>query len=294
MKYLIHKGYQGWGDRLQSLSYCIDFAKKTGRLLFIDWSDPLWSQGDIAYGFDQYLGLRDIPRLASIKDIPEDASVYPIYWTGKLDEKPGIWVHSKRTALEIMLTNDRPEDVVVYTAIGYRKWSADTIISHLILKEALITEIQRKLASIPGSDFYAVHLRGNDRPSNIRQCQNIGKQVNDLRLTNPLPVILVSDDHTLVTEWMKIVPDTILITEATHKILTGGVGTHMVPPEKLDKFHLTKGQLNLELLSDFFVYAMGKIYFTNNQASTFSSMAKLLGTFDMSRTILLELFARKG
>jgi hypothetical protein len=292
-KYLIHKGYQGWGDRLQSLSYCLDYAKKTGRYLYIDWMDPLWGQGDPSKNFYQYFGLQGINQIESIDEIPADVTVYPSYWNKKLNEKSGIWIHSKKTILEVKLDLDRPEDVVVVTAIGYRQWSAETITAHLTFQPPLITEVKRKLALIPNKDFYGVHLRGTDRTTSIQTCINIGQQLFELSKLTSFPIVLISDDSHLVSEWLKIMPDTILLTETTHKLNGLGLGTHMIPPEKLEKYGITKEGLILELLSDFFVYSLAKFHFTNNAASTFSQMAKLLGTFDPSRIILEKAFIEK-
>jgi hypothetical protein len=286
-KYIIHKGYQGWGDRLQSLSYCLEYAKKTGRYIFIDWNDPLWSQGDLRCNFYRYFSLEGVNEISCIDEIPKSSTVYPAYWYGKLEEPGGIWIHNKRSALEIRLDLERPEDVVVHTAIGFRKWSASTIADSLRLKPTLLDVVKYKLSLIKDDKYYAVHLRGTDRCTTLSICKDIVEQISKLPV---LPIVLISDDQQFVKEWFLHAPDTILATQTTYKLNGLGLGTHMLPPEKLSKYNLTKNELNLDLLSDFFVYALGTIHFSNNKSSTFSQMAKLLGTVDETRSKIEKFF----
>ena len=41
-KYVLLKGVEGFADRLQCLLQVIDYAKKTGRILVLDWRDADW------------------------------------------------------------------------------------------------------------------------------------------------------------------------------------------------------------------------------------------------------------
>ena len=44
MKFVIFKGFEGFGDRLQCLLQIIQYSNITNRILVIDWSDEHWSK----------------------------------------------------------------------------------------------------------------------------------------------------------------------------------------------------------------------------------------------------------
>ena len=50
-KYILLKGYEGFGDRLENLLQTISYCRKTNRVLVVDWSDYMWTN-DLNYGFD--------------------------------------------------------------------------------------------------------------------------------------------------------------------------------------------------------------------------------------------------
>ena len=78
MKYLIVKGFMGFGDRLESLKMAVAYALKHNLQIYVDWRDPLWSHGD--NDFYTYFKLVNMRVLKSLNDIPADASYYPPFW----------------------------------------------------------------------------------------------------------------------------------------------------------------------------------------------------------------------
>ena len=44
MKFVLFKGVEGFGDRLQCLLYIIEYSIKTNRILIVDWNDIEWCQ----------------------------------------------------------------------------------------------------------------------------------------------------------------------------------------------------------------------------------------------------------
>jgi len=45
MKYLIVKGWLGFGDRIESLKMAVAYAIKHNLQIYVDWRDSMWSHG---------------------------------------------------------------------------------------------------------------------------------------------------------------------------------------------------------------------------------------------------------
>jgi hypothetical protein len=43
MKYLVVKGWLGFGDRLETLKMAVKFALDHKLQIYVDWSDEMWS-----------------------------------------------------------------------------------------------------------------------------------------------------------------------------------------------------------------------------------------------------------
>ena len=85
MKYLVVKGWLGFGDRMESLQMAVKFALYYKLQIYVDWRDSMWTHGD--EDFYTYFKLVNIPVLNSLSDIPEDATVFPPFWKDKLNQQ---------------------------------------------------------------------------------------------------------------------------------------------------------------------------------------------------------------
>lgn len=286
-KYVIHKGYQGLGDRLQALSYTLEFARRTGRLLYVDWSDVQWGQGDPANGFGAYFEVcgDGVRMLRSLDEIPRGASVYPDAWKGRLAEPAGPWIHPDRAKLEVHLEQDRKEDVVVHTTVGFRRWSGDVLGSLLRPTEPVMAALRSKRMLLR-EPYACVHLRGTDRsggaaPTATESCAALHAQLVGAKARHPdgIQVVVVSDDRAYVDAWTSLEPASHLATGVTTAVVCGaGEGTHTLGTRRLEASGITKGELLMDLLTDFFVFALSNERFANNEQSTFSAMAKVVAT----------------
>ena len=81
MKYLVVKGWLGFGDRLESLKMGVAYAQKYNLKIYVDWTDSMWSHGNET--FYTYFKL-NIPSLESLDDIPDDATYHPVYWKDRI------------------------------------------------------------------------------------------------------------------------------------------------------------------------------------------------------------------
>jgi sugar/nucleoside kinase (ribokinase family) len=72
-RFLLCVGCEGLGDRLQTLTHAIRYARESGRTLVVDWRDPVW--GD---DFHRYFSIVGLPwRAALPPDALEEDSVWP-------------------------------------------------------------------------------------------------------------------------------------------------------------------------------------------------------------------------
>ena len=79
-KLLVVKGLNGMGDRMLSLGTGILYARLAGRSLFVDWTDPVYSDD----GSNVFPRLFGCPGLAMRAEIPDTESVAPAFWRGEL------------------------------------------------------------------------------------------------------------------------------------------------------------------------------------------------------------------
>ena len=73
MKYLVVKGWLGFGDRLETLIMCVKFAQANNLQIYVDWTDNIWSHGEES--LYKYFKIVNMPVLESLDDIPTDATV---------------------------------------------------------------------------------------------------------------------------------------------------------------------------------------------------------------------------
>lgn len=89
-KYLIVKGCAGLGNRLFTICSAIEYCKKTGRTLFVDWSDGLLGpKGENV--FNEYFEIKGQDVITDWSQIPnmDQLSFYSDAW--KNDHKAGVY-----------------------------------------------------------------------------------------------------------------------------------------------------------------------------------------------------------
>lgn len=81
------KGCAGIGNRLYTLSSAIEYAMRTNRILFIDWSDGQFSQKGVNSFFDAF-SLNDIDFITDINEVKDlkTSDIYPLAWQGNLNK----------------------------------------------------------------------------------------------------------------------------------------------------------------------------------------------------------------
>jgi hypothetical protein len=275
MKYLIIKAWNGFGDRLQCLKMVLEFLSRTKVPVLIDWSDSIWSHG--SESFYKYFKI-DLPTF-NIEDIPEDATVFPPFWKDKLSLKLTKCIldeHHKEIEIngnQHFFRINFDTDVVVYTASGFRTVYRDvgifmnvfTVIHPIVLQKVRERNQRYKLESKIG-----IHLRGTDRATKIdkeKRMAELNIKLVGLGILNGQEFIAVSDDPDFIKIWKSKYTFPVL-TEIGN--LGGREGVHN---KKADGLFISKEELNIDLLVDFFTLASCKRVVSTSNDSRFAQEA---------------------
>ncbi len=263
--YLVSKGWEGFCDRLQCLSHCINIAVQHHRVLYVDWEDRIWSHGN--GGFFRYFDLVDLCYVTSDEGIPRVLPVFPPFWTRGLGLPADEWIHKVKDEVVFDLQTICPvEPVWVHPGVGFRAYNFIQLPKYLRLNASVAREILPMLANVV-ENLPVVHLRGTDRPMSEERW-------TALRQSAPAACV-ISDDYSLALRWMEESPNSVLLSDT---LVAEKVGGHKLDGRTLHKYGLSKHAMNVRLLADFIILARAKIAYALNEQSVFFSMARLFGS----------------
>jgi hypothetical protein len=282
MKYLIVKGWLGFGDRLESLKMAVDYAQKYNLKIYVDWSDSMWSHGD--ENFYTYFKL-NMPSLASLDEIPEDASVYPEYWKNHIkDPITQELLNSDNGKLGLslgVLNKEFPADVVVFSSIGHRtlyhdsKFFADVF---RVVEPTILQKVRQRKQAYPVEKSWGIHIRGTDRLRPHKRMLSVQSLVSlsvSYGAMNGPYMTVVSDDKENAMVWKRFYPQSFLASELSVQ-QDSLAGNHNLSKDKL-KF--TKHEMNIDMLADFFTLASTSQILTTCKDSRFTHEARRLHPF---------------
>ena len=278
MKYLVVKGWLGFGDRLESLKMCVMYAQQHSLKIYVDWSDSVWTHGDET--FYTYFKLVNMPVLKSLDEIPEDASYYPPYWKDKI--KQPLTEETLKNATELGLRfklEDRAHissDVVVFSCITNRTVYTDsTFFSNVfrVVNPDVLTSLRQRSAIAPLSTCIGFHARGTDRAkNNIRKEHSIQFMAIAARPFESRRMIAVGDDAYSIELWKRYYPNTTVFTTLAQTNTTNK-GNHMASKDELKT---SKYNLTVEFLVDFFTLASCERVISTFKDSRFAAEARRL------------------
>jgi hypothetical protein len=249
MKYIVTKGWEGFADRLQCLSYAVTTSLRYNRTLYVDWNDDIWGTG-----FYKYFTFRDLPHITSDAEIPKGATVHPGFWKHKLMLPDNAWVYDMRDQLEFdCSTTTEFADVWVQCGIGFREYNMPLLCKHLVVNDDIIPQVYTE----PLTDLPVVHLRGNDR------CFSDGDWTR-LRELAPVAYVL-SDDTKLINRWMNESPGSVVMSTPMENV------THFTT-------NVDKHEYNIKVLRDFFILCSAKTAYALNENSIYYQMSRILGS----------------
>jgi hypothetical protein len=204
-----------------------------------------------------------------------EGSVYPPYWKDKLNE---TLTESAFGIPEInlgMLDKVYNEDILVYCCIGNRIVYNDSRFFSNVFRVTnldILNEVRQRQVKYNLSKKIGVHLRGTDRTVKINKLdrfRGIRLRMVSLGALSGQQFIALTDDEDFARMW-KTNFNFPLLT----KIIPGSsVGNHQISPEKLN---LSKNELNIDMLIDFFTLASCKDILSTSKDSRFAQEARRL------------------
>jgi hypothetical protein len=249
LKFIISKGWEGFSDRLQCLSYCVTTALRYNRVLIVDWTDDIWGTD-----FYRYFHFDNLEYIQDYKVIPKNFTVYPKFYQHKLMLPSHHWVYDIKDQLKFDINNDNDfSDVWVHSGIGYREYNIPLLTKHLRIN----TDIVDSVYAEPITDKPVVHLRGTDRQFTEDDWQR-------LRQLAPTAYVL-SDDTKLIDRWKSESPDSIIISTPLPNI------THF-------STNVDKHEQNIKLLREFFILGTASMAYGLNNDSLYFKMSRMVGS----------------
>jgi len=282
MKYLVVKGWLGFGDRLETLKMAVRYALDNQLKIYVDWSDEMWSHG--SENFYTYFKLIGMPVLESLDDIPEDATYYPPYWKDHIKEPLTMDVINKKVELGLdlgMLNKTYDGDVVVVSSIGNRILYGDsTFFANVfrVVDVRILNKLRQRRSRYPIEQSWGIHIRGTDRLKPHKRILSIQSIVSLITMHGGLngpKMTVVSDDKENSEIWKRYYPDSFLASELSIQ-QESTAGNHNLSKDKL-KF--TKDEMNVDALTDFFTLALTQRIYTTCKDSRFTQEARRLQPF---------------
>jgi len=282
MKYLVVKGWLGFGDRLETLKMAVRYALDNQLKIYVDWSDEMWSHG--SENFYTYFKLIGMPVLESLDDIPEDATYYPPYWKDHIKEPLTMDVINKKVELGLdlgMLNKTYDGDVVVVSSIGNRILYGDsTFFANVfrVVDARILNKLRQRRSRYPIEQSWGIHIRGTDRLKPHKRILSIQSIVSLITMHGGLngpKMTVVSDDKENSEIWKRYYPDSFLASELSIQ-QESTAGNHNLSKDKL-KF--TKDEMNVDALTDFFTLALTQRIYTTCKDSRFTQEARRLQPF---------------
>lgn len=261
-KYLVTKGWQGFCDRLQALSWAIDLSMKFNRILYVDWTDRIWSRnGETFY---TYFDLHDIEYVDSIKKLPKYGTVFPIFWEKILTNPADNYVYAVKDHIDLDLDGYHFEDIWVHTGIGHRRWNFPTLVDKLRFNDQTREKIWSMCRDID-MRRPVVHLRGTDRSVGFKQ----EKWDELVAIEEPY---VISDDARLAKAYLEANKSATVVSSTLMSAPEGGHIAANAP--------YTKHEMNLDLLKDFWLLSRADKAYGLVDESLFWRMARKFHEFN--------------
>jgi hypothetical protein len=273
MPVILFKAIEGFGDRLQVLCHCLRYCEKYDTKLCVDWTDPVWGY----YGFDfifQIIGIRTIPKGDVVSFALSGAEIRPPAWTVADIEAPTSKKVLGNTYIGEFMNlkeNKCPGDILATNGRGKRIWDTGILAKYLRLRPNISKKIFEILPDLSQTTVF--HLRGTDRRS-----EEFMKEAIKIAYETPRPIMVVTDSKALLDEFVSKIPGAKLVNPNAQliELPDAANGTHQTARKTLKKLQLSKWEMTIDLLADFFAIALAKNSFGMKE-STFYEMASMLG-----------------
>lgn len=284
---VVFKAWEGWCDRLQVLTHLIKYCRNRNARLCVLWDDMVWGGGE--FGFDEVMELVGVDTATKHEAlramVQQGAKVHPPHWTfedvyfrmpGRRAHLVGLNSVAKSYIPSIMTHNEPPvvnADVIVTNGDGDRLYDLSEFTTHVRFRPWVVEGIKTILADFDPHSF-VVHLRGTDRPDE-------GYVTNAIRILKEefrLPIYVVTDELRLWEEFKAGVPHAKLVNPNSSSLrikLPSKRGLHFALPSELKEQGITKKELLIEFLADWFALVFAHTA-VGREKSTYFMMARAL------------------
>lgn len=279
MKYLVVKGWLGFGDRLESLKMAVAYALKFNLKIYVDWSDEMWSHTNET--FYTYFKLVNMSVITSLDDITDDSTVHPVYWKDHMKEPLTIDIINRKNELGLdlgVLDKEYPTDVVVFSNVGFRVLYPDSSFFGNVFRvvdSRILQNLRQRRSIYPIESSWGIHIRGTDRLQPNKRTVSVQSIVSLITCyggLNGLKMTVVSDDKENAELWRRYYPESFLVSELSLQ-QSSTAGNHNLTKDKLN---FTKDEMNVEALTDFLTLALTSRIYTTCKDSRFAKEARLL------------------
>ena len=280
---VLMKGWEGFADRLQVLSHCLNYCIIHKAAICVDWRDDMWGQEKL--DFSDYFEIIGIP-VVSLSDVIQrvkgGASVYPKAWNLEtISDVPNESTHFDQ--YKLTFNNDYKRinsQIIINNTRAYRVWHLDNLISNIRLKKHISEIISSRLTNLE-RPYTVIHLRGTDRLSNLSLEDAIKPAVDKIKL-QPAHIVkrmyIISDMESMITLWKTKFPQTkkLYNDSEIYKLPDETNGTHQLSKEVLDFYNIKKHNMNIDTITDFLIICFASWTFGNSKESTYTSLAKFM------------------
>lgn len=208
-KYIMIKGVQGFGDRLQCLLEAIRISRETNRILVVDYQDKQWANNP-EYDFEYFFIVDKSIKTITKKELQKETitTIYPYGWNQYNLFQNNLNLTSDNFKID---RSDNPdwfkfkiEQVIVHNGLGDRMWNWDDI-NLLKLRPNILEVVKTKFEElgIYNKKYIAIHLRGTDKPQDNKKTyvDDILKKVSLTLSEDPDKIVLLTDDVLLLNEF---------------------------------------------------------------------------------------------
>ncbi|MBM5825268.1 MAG: hypothetical protein FJ054_07900 [Cyanobacteria bacterium M_surface_10_m2_119] len=315
LRFVVLKGVQGFGDRLQCLLQAIRYAEISRRHLVIDWRDSDWTHTP-EQPLHTFFNLKEIGTYGLHEfqiywqAHADQLSVFPACWAPVLTEANYTsWIYKEIFHLPdnnailadicAYKTADFDADIVVYPGVGKRTFSYSDL-NKLELSNWVKSRIQNftQANGLTPGNYDIVHLRGGSKSwcgghvplkslntSIHERWPDQAAYLDDLWQTYEksiaqlpsLPLVLLSDQTALAEAWQDRFSCGQSLPNAAGNLIRES-GIHKLSAEDLQKHPqaISKEELTLESLRDFVVMLHARKVISDG-ISLFSRMAERCG-----------------
>ena len=282
MKFLVVKGWCGFGDRLETLQMCVAFAQHFKLPIYVDWKDSTWSHGSESF----YTYFKLLMPSFSLDQIPADATYYPEYWKGKIHEPFTQDLFNRNNELKLDLgflqKKEFPADVIVVSSIGKRTVFNDISFFANVFRvtdSRILNIVKDRQSKFPLQKSLGFHIRGTDRTKGQahreRSIQLIAVNAVMYGGFSGMPMITVSDDKESLTIWKRFFPNTTIFSQVS-LATTSNKGNHHLNKEELQ---ISKDEMNVDMLIDFFTLASCQRVLSTFRDSRFARQAERIARY---------------